>query len=55
MVGYVVGRFGLFQMERLQGNLLICAAWPESGTLHGHIHSFDQAFVTDSSGMWYTQ
>lgn len=24
MVGYVVGRFGLFQMERLQGNLLVC-------------------------------
>ena len=26
MVGYVVGRFGLFDMEKLRGNLLVCAA-----------------------------
>lgn len=27
MVGYFVGRFGFFGMERLEGNLTICDAW----------------------------
>ena len=27
MVAYVVGRFGFFGMERLEGNLTICDAW----------------------------
>ena len=31
MVGYLVGRFGFFQMEKLKGNLMICDAWRSQG------------------------
>ena len=27
MVGYLVGRFGLFGMARLEGDVFVCAPW----------------------------